>query len=77
MEAAMWVLIPLAGFAVGLVVARWWVVLAAVPLGAYILATNGLEGHLGEWVAFMLSTLLACAIACGAALRRLHRRLAA
>jgi hypothetical protein len=73
----MWMLIPLAGFVVGLAVARWWVVLAAAPFGAYILATNSLEGHLGEWVTFMLTTLLACAIACGVALRRLHGRLAA
>jgi len=68
-----WTLIPLAGFVLGLAVARWWVVAAALPFGAYVLATNGLEGHLGEWVAFVLSTLLACAIACGVALRRLRR----
>jgi hypothetical protein len=69
-----WFLIPLAGFVVGLVVGRWWVTLAALPLGAYILLANNLEGHIGEWVAFMLSTLLACAIACGVAIRRLHLR---
>jgi uncharacterized membrane protein YccC len=68
-----WTLIPVAGFVLGLAVARWWVVAAALPFGAYVLATNGLEGHLGEWVAFVLSTLLACAIACGVALRRLRR----
>ena len=70
----MWFLIPLGGFALGLVVARWWAVLAALPLGAYILVADELEGPLTEWVAFMLTTLLACAIACGVALRRLHRR---
>lgn len=70
----MWLFIPLAGFVVGLLVGRWWVVAAALPLGLYILLTNGLEGHLGEWVALMLSTSLACAIACGVALRRVHAR---
>jgi uncharacterized membrane protein YhaH (DUF805 family) len=69
-----WLVIPLAGFVVGLAFGRWWIVLAALPLGAYILAANDLEGHLGLWVAFMLSTLLACAIACGVTLRRLHGR---
>lgn len=70
----MWFLIPLGGFVLGLVFARWWAVLAALPLGAYILVADELEGLLTEWVAFMLTTLLACAIACGVALRRLHRR---
>lgn len=70
----MWFFIPFGGFVFGLIVGRWWAALGALPLGVYILATNGFEGHLGEWVAFMLSTLLACAIACGVAIRRLHRR---
>lgn len=70
----MWLVIPLAGFVVGLAVGRWWVTLAALPLGAYILAANELEGNIGLWVAFMLTTLLGCAIACGVAIRRLHRR---
>jgi hypothetical protein len=68
----MWVFIPLAGFFIGLIVARWWVVLAALPLGAYVLVGNDLEGGLDAWVALMLSTSLACAIACGVALRRLQ-----
>ena len=70
----MWLLIPLGGFAFGLVVGRWLAVLAALPLAAYILIADELEGPLTEWVAFMLTTLLACAIACGVALRRVHRR---
>jgi hypothetical protein len=69
-----WTLIPLAGFALGLTVARWWIVAVAVPFGAYVLATNELEAGIGAWVALVLSTLLACAIACGVALRRLRRR---
>jgi hypothetical protein len=69
-----WTLIPLAGFALGLAVARWWIVVVAVPFGAYVLATNELEAGVGAWVALVLSTLLACAIACGVALRRLRRR---
>jgi hypothetical protein len=73
-EWGVWTLIPLAGFVLGLAVARWWVVTVAMPFGAYVLATNELEGNIGEWVALMLSTLLACAIACGVALRRLRRR---
>jgi hypothetical protein len=70
----MWMVIPLAGFLLGLVFARWWLVAFAVPFGAYVLATNELEGNLGEWVALVTSTLLAGAIACGVALRRLERR---
>jgi uncharacterized membrane protein YccC len=69
-----WFFIPLVGFLFGLVVGRWRTVLAALPLGAYILIADQLEGPLTEWVAFMLTTLLACAIACGVALRRLHSR---
>ena len=65
---------PLAGFGFGLLVARWWAVAAAPLLSAYVLVANDLEGALGEWVAFSLSTLLDCAIACGVALRRLARR---
>ena len=70
----MWTLIPLSGFVLGLAVARWWIVALAVPFGAYVLATNVLEANIGTWVALVLSTLLACAIACGVALRRLRRR---
>src|SRR4029453_10767715 len=70
--AGMWLCIPLAGFVIGLIVGRWWIVLAALPLGAYVLLANDLEGSLGVWVALTLSTSLACAIACGVALRRLQ-----
>jgi peptidoglycan biosynthesis protein MviN/MurJ (putative lipid II flippase) len=70
----MWFFIPLVGFVFGLALGRWRAVLAALPLGTYILIADELEGPLTEWVAFMLTTLLACAIACGVALRRLHRR---
>jgi hypothetical protein len=70
----MWFLIPVGGFVLGAAVGRWWIVIAAVPLGAYILETNNLEGHLGTWVALILSALLACAIGAGVALRRLRRR---
>jgi hypothetical protein len=70
----MWLLIPVTGFVLGAAVGRWWAVAVAIPFGAYILATNNLEGHLGVWVAFVLSALLACAIAAGVELRRLHRR---
>ena len=45
-----------------------------IPLGAWILATNELEGNVGLWVAAVLSALLACAIGAGIALRRLHSR---
>jgi len=63
--------IPLVGFAVGFTVGCWWAVAAAAPFGAWILATNNLEGHVGMWVAGVLSALLALAIAAGVALRRL------
>jgi hypothetical protein len=72
--AGVWVLIPLAGFVLGLAVPRWWMLLAALPFGAWILAQNELEGHIAEWVALVLTLLLGCAIACGVALRRLHGR---
>lgn len=70
----MWLLIPTFGFVFGLAVGRWWAIVGAAPLGGYILATNDLEGQVGAWVAVVLSTLLACAIAAGVALRRLQRR---
>jgi uncharacterized membrane protein YccC len=70
----MWLVIPAGGFALGLAVGRWWVVAAAVPFGAYIAETNNLEGHLGAWIALVLSALLATAIGAGVALRRLDRR---
>jgi drug/metabolite transporter (DMT)-like permease len=70
-----WFFVPLVGFLFGLVVGRWRAVFAALPLGGYILIADELEGPLTEWVAFMLTTLLASAIACGVVLRRLHRRM--
>jgi fructose-specific phosphotransferase system IIC component len=66
--------IPLAGFAVGYALGRWWAILAAAPFGGWILATNNLEGHVGALVAGVLSGLLALAIAAGVVLRRLQRR---
>ena len=69
-----WALIPLSGFALGIAVPRWWIVAAAAPFGAYILLTNELEDNIGLWVAFVLSSLLVCAIVSGVALRRLYRR---
>ena len=70
----MWSVIPLGGFVFGLVFGRWWTLLAALPLAGWILATNGLAGNVGTWVAMVLSALLACAIGAGVALRRLHAR---
>jgi hypothetical protein len=70
----MWALIPVGGFVFGFAFGRWWALLAAIPLGAWIVATNDLEGHVGAWVALMLSVLLACAIGSGVALRGLSRR---
>ncbi len=66
--------IPLAGFALGLAVGRWWVVAAAAPFGAYIALTNPLPEELGTYVATMLTLLLAFAITAGVGLRRLRRR---
>ena len=70
----MWSLIPLGGFVLGLAVGRWWALAAALPLGAWILLTNELEGQIGAWVATVLSLLLACAIGAGVGLRRLSAR---
>jgi hypothetical protein len=67
-------LIPIGGFVFGLAFPRWWGLLAVIPLGAWILATNELEGAVGLWVAAVLAALLACAIGSGIALRRLHTR---
>ena len=70
----MWALIPLSGFALGLAVPRWWIVAAALPLGVYIVHAHTLEGNLSLWVAFVLTSLLVCAISAGVLLRRLYRR---
>ena len=59
----MWMIVPIAGFVAGLLLGRWWALLAALPLGAWILLTN------------VLSLLLACAIGAGVALRRLSTRI--
>jgi hypothetical protein len=67
-------LIPIAGFVFGLVFGRWWALLAVIPLGSWILATNNLDGRVGAWVAAVLSALLGCAIGSGVALRRLRER---
>lgn len=69
-----WAVIPLSGFVLGFALPRWWIAAAALPFGSYILLTNELEGNVGLWVASVLSVLLACAIVCGVALRRLYRR---
>jgi hypothetical protein len=69
-----WVLIPLAGFAFGLALGRWWALVGVVPLPVWILASNDVEGHIALWIAAMLSLLLVCAIGSGVALRRLSRR---
>ena len=71
----MWMIVPIAGFVAGLLLGRWWALLAALPLGAWILLTNELEGNVGTWVACVLSLLLACAIGAGVALRRLSTRI--
>jgi hypothetical protein len=68
-----WFFIPVGGFVFGAAIGRWWTLLAAAPLGAYVLASNDLEGDLGGWVALMLSLLLALAIAAGVALKKLLR----
>jgi hypothetical protein len=67
-------LIPIAGFFIGLAYPRWWVVAAAVPFGIWVMLTNELEDKIGLWVAFVTSTLLAIAIAAGVALRKLRLR---
>lgn len=70
----MWIVIPLAGFVLGLALGRWWALAAVVPLPVWIFATSNLEGHVSAWIATMLSALLVCAIGSGVALRRLGRR---
>jgi hypothetical protein len=67
-------LIPVGGFALGLLVGRWWIVAAATPFWAAIVYLDELDGTLTIWVASLLSALLACAIGSGVALRRLHAR---
>jgi hypothetical protein len=66
--------IPLVGFGIGFGVGRWWAILAAAPFGAWIVATNNLDGHIGVVIAGVLSALLALAIAAGVSLRRLRAR---
>ncbi len=70
----MYALIPVAGFVFGVVLGRWWSLVAVVPLWAWIMATSEIDGHVTLWVASVLSVLLACAIAAGVALRRLDQR---
>lgn len=67
-------LIPLAGFALGLAVGRWWIVAAAMPFWAAIVWMDQLDRRLTILVASQLTVLLACAIGSGVAVRRLHAR---
>ena len=67
-------LIPLAGFALGLAVGRWWTVAAAMPFWAAIVWMDQLDWRLTIVVASQLTVLLACAIGSGVAVRRLHAR---
>jgi len=67
-------LIPLAGFALGLAVGRWWIVAAAMPFWAAIVWMDQLDRRLTILVASQLTVLLACEIASGVAVRRLHAR---
>jgi len=67
-------LIPVGGFALGLLVGRWWIVAAATPFWAVIVYLDELDGRLTVWIATLLTGLLACAIGSGVALRRLHAR---
>jgi len=67
-------LIPLAGFALGLAVGRWWTVAAAMPFWAAIVWMDQLDGRLTIVVASQLTVLLAWAIGSGVAVRRLHAR---
>ena len=67
-------LIPVAGFALGLAVGRWWILAAATPFWAAIVYLDELDETLTLWVASLLSALLVCAIGSGVALRRLHGR---
>jgi hypothetical protein len=70
----MGLLIPLGGFALGLVVGRWWIVAATVPFWAAFVYLGELDGRLTAWVATVLSALLAGAIWSGVAFRRLYGR---
>ena len=70
----MWMLIPLGGFALGLAIGRWWIVAASMPLWAYIVYLDELDGRLTVVIASLLAGLLACAIGSGVALRRVHGR---
>jgi hypothetical protein len=47
-----------------------------IPLGGFVLGARSCRSWIvGTWVAFLLSALLACAIACGVALRRMRLRI--
>jgi hypothetical protein len=70
----MGLLIPLGGFALGLLVGRWWIVVAALPFWATVVYLSELGGNITLWFATVLAGLLAGAIWSGVALRRLSER---
>ena len=70
----MGLLIPVGGFALGLVVGRWWIVAAALPFWATVVYLSELGGSITVWIATVLAVLLAGAIWSGVALRRLYAR---
>ena len=62
-----------AGFLLGLLVGRWWALVAAVALGAYIAVESEVE--VPSWfLALLYGGLAALAIACGIAARRMLPR---
>lgn len=67
-------LIPVGGFALGLVAGRWWIVAAAIPFWAAFVWMDQLDGRLTIMVASQLAVLLACTMGSGVAIRRLYER---
>ena|SRR5438876_571326 len=68
-----WAYLVAAGFGLGLLVGRWWTMLAVVPFGIYMATTGKLEGNLDEWVAFVVCAIGAVAITAGVFVRRRGR----
>jgi hypothetical protein len=58
-----------AGFAVGLVVGRWWALLASAGLGTWIALVNEVEVS-GSFLGFVYAALSAIGIVLGVLLRR-------
>ncbi len=69
-----WAIVTSTGFAVGLLVGRWWALVAAPLFGAWVGATTGVDEVPPWFLGLVYGLVGAMGIASGVLLRRRTRR---